>query len=99
MLHRRRGAGGNFRILGLTFDPELLMGVGVHEVACEAGWRLRALLRPKRFFAQHGLVHLYKAQVLSYVEATLPGYFHAGPSVLSACKGAGPYRGGAARLI
>ena len=49
ILHRRIGSGGNFRILGVTFDAGLLMDEGIAEIAKEAGWRLRALLRPSVF--------------------------------------------------
>ena len=49
ILHRRIGSGGNFRILGVTFDVGLLMDEAIAEIAKEAGWRLRDLLRPRRF--------------------------------------------------
>ena len=82
LLHRRFGAGGNFRILGVTFDPALLMHEAACDVATEAGWRLAALLKVRRFFSIPEIFVLYKAQVLSYIESRTPGLYHAAPSVL-----------------
>ena len=51
-------------------------------VAIEGGWRLQTLLRSRRFFSTKELINLYKAQVLSYMESSTPGLYHAAPSVL-----------------
>ena len=48
----------------------------------EAGWRLKQLLRSRRYFTTPEMVHLYKAQVLSCIESSTPGVYHAAPSVL-----------------
>ena len=82
LLHRRFGAGGNFRTLGVTFDPALLMHEAACDVATEAGWRRAALLKVRRFFSIPEIFVLYKAQVLSYIESRTPGLYHAAPSVL-----------------
>ena len=58
------------------------MTAAAREVATEAGWRLQTLLRSRRFFSQAELLHLYKAQVLSFIESSLPGYYHAAASTL-----------------
>ena len=50
VLHRRRPHGEDFRVLGCWFDTKLLMHTAARHVATEAGWRLRALLRSRRFF-------------------------------------------------
>ena len=52
------------------------------EIAREAGWKVRSLLRCRRFYAQSDLVKLYKAQVLSYIESKTAAIHHAAPSVL-----------------
>jgi hypothetical protein len=52
-------------------------------VATAAGWRLKVLLRSRRFFTTPELVRLYKAQVLSFVESSTPALFHAAPSTLA----------------
>ena len=48
----------------------------------EAGWRLQSILRPRRFFSTKQLINLYKCQVLSYIEAGVPGYYHAASSII-----------------
>ena len=50
-------------------------------LAREVGWRLQAVLRPRRFFTRAQLFGLYKCQVLSYVESGI-AYYHAAPSLL-----------------
>ena len=39
ILRRSNAVGDDFRLLGITFDPQLLMHTGAREVATEAGWR------------------------------------------------------------
>ena len=82
LLHRTFHEGGDFKILGVLFDDQLLMHTACRTVATEAGWRLKQLLRCRRFFSTPEMVHLYKAQVLSYIESSTPGVYHAAPSVL-----------------
>ena len=81
-MRRFRALGPNFRLLGVTFDPQLLMHDGTRKIAVEAGWRLQAILRPRRFFTTPEVVRLYEAPVVSYVESGTPAYYHAAPSVL-----------------
>ena len=50
ILHPKCAEGDNIKLLGLTFDPKLVMNVAAHEVAVEAGWRLKALMRCNCFF-------------------------------------------------
>ena len=58
----------------------------MHDAACdvatEAGWRLAALLKVRRFFSIPEIFVLYKAQVPSYIESRTPRLYHAAPSVL-----------------
>ncbi len=82
VLHRAFFSGEDFKILGVLFDPQLLMHAASRTVATEAGWRLRKLLRSRQFFTTPELMHLYKAQILSYIESSTPGLYHAAPSVL-----------------
>ena len=83
LLHRRFWSGENFKILGVIFDPALLMHAAACEIATEAGWRLQALLKVRRFFTTPELFQMYKAQVLSYIESSTPGLYHAAPTVLN----------------
>ena len=70
------------KILGVTFDAALLMHSAAREVATEAGWRLQTLLRARYHFSIPELMHLYKAQILSYIEGSTPALYHAAASVL-----------------
>ena len=83
ILHRSRHHGNNFKILGCIFDPQLRMLQAAKHVAKEAGWRLRTLLRTKRFFTTPELMRLYKAQILSFVESSTPALYHAAPTNLA----------------
>ena len=82
LLHRTLHAGEDFKILGVLFDSQLLMHAACRSVATEAGWRLQKLLKSRRYFTTPELVHLYKAQVLSFIESSTPGIYHAAASVL-----------------
>ena len=52
-------------------------------ISKEAGWRLRTLLRTRRFFTTPELVRLYKAQILSFIESSTAAIYHAAPSTLA----------------
>ena len=81
VIHRTRGEGGNFNILGIEFDIALLMHDAARNVAVEAGWRLKTLLRTRRFHTKSELIRLYKSQILSFIESRTVGIHHAAPSV------------------
>ena len=83
ILHRRLHQGDDFKILGVVFDGALRMGAAARAIATEAGWRLQRLLKARRYFTTPELVRLYKAQILSYIESSTPGIYHAAASVLS----------------
>ena len=50
--------GGNLKMLGVPFDMTLSMKDAVEEVVVAAGWKLRMLLRSKRFYTDAELVGL-----------------------------------------
>ena len=83
ILHKRLHQGDDFKILGVVFDGALRMGAAARAIATEAGWRLQRLLKARRYFTTPELVRLYKAQILSYIESSTPGVYHAAASVLS----------------
>ena len=83
VLSRHDPAGGNFRILGVTFDPKLLMSDCVGEITCSASWRLHTLLRSRRFHTVAELVHLYKSQILSYIEYRTAAIYHSADTHLN----------------
>ena len=82
ILHRGRSEGANFIILGTEFDVNLNMHDAAHSVSTEAGWRLKTLLRTRRYHDLRQTMNLYKAQVLSYIESRTVGLHHAAPTTL-----------------
>ena len=81
-IHRTRAFGEDFKILGVLFDGKLTMCSAAHEIATEAGWKVKSILRCRRFYSQRELMKLYKAQVLSFIESRTSAIHHAAPSVL-----------------
>ena len=53
--------GDSFKLLGIIFDGALSMEEAVAEVVAEAGWKLRTLLRTRRYYTDADLIVLYKA--------------------------------------
>ena len=51
-------SGDNFKLLGVTFDPELTMADAISELVSAAGWKLRTLIRTRRFYTDADLVVL-----------------------------------------
>ncbi len=81
---KKRSFGEDFKILGVIIDCKLTMRAAAKEISREAGWKVKSLLRCRRFYTQKELVKLYKAQVLSYIESKTAAIHHAAPSVLDA---------------
>ena len=74
--------GSVFKLLGVPFDAALSMGQAVSEMVASAGWKLRTLLRTKRFYTDSDLIVLYKAHLLSFLEYRTPAIYHATRAVL-----------------
>ena len=64
-------------MLGVTFDTELAMADAISELVSAAGWKLRTLIRTRRFYTDADLVVLYKAHLLSFLEYRTPAVYHA----------------------
>ena len=75
--------GSGFKLLGISFDEELTMSEAVAEMVSAAGWKLRTLLRTRRFYNDAELIILFKAHLLSFLEYRTPAVYHATRSVLS----------------
>jgi hypothetical protein len=74
--------GEDFKILGVIFDVELSMRGAVDDLATAASWKLKMLLRTRRFYSDAELIVLYKAHLLSFVEYRTPAIYHATREVL-----------------
>ena len=55
----------------------LSMADAISQLVAEASWKLRTLLRTRRFYNTADLVSLYKAHLLSYLEYRTPAIYHA----------------------
>ena len=64
-------------MLGVSFDPELSMADAIGELVSAASWKLRTLVRTRRFYTHADLVVLYKAHLLSFIEYRTPAIYHA----------------------
>ena len=53
------------------------MGDAIHRLAADAAWRIRIILRARRFHSVPELIHLFKSQVLSFVEYRTVAIYHA----------------------
>ena len=69
-------------ILGVMLDTQLFMHAAARQAATEASWKLQQLLKRRRYLTTPELVHLYKAQIISHVENSTPGTYHAAVSIL-----------------
>ena len=69
--------GDSFNILGIQFDLRLIMNECVEEVCSEATWKLRTLLRVRRYHSTADMISLYKSRLLSFIEYRTPGLYHA----------------------
>jgi hypothetical protein len=69
--------GNSFRILGAQFDCRLAMGIAVHEIADEVVWKIRTLLRSRKFHTDTEMMNIYKSRVISYVEYRTAALYHA----------------------
>ena len=82
VLDRWEPEGEGFSFLGVDFDADLSMRTEVEALADRCHWKLRTLLRAKRFFTTPQLVAQYKSHVLPFVEHSTPAVYHAISSVL-----------------
>ena len=83
LISRTQPSGDNFKILGVIFDPKLVMADAVESCVAAASWRIHSLIRTRRFYCDAELVNLYKAHVLSYIEYRTCAIYHASVSVLA----------------
>jgi hypothetical protein len=77
ILSKTEGFGPEFKILGVAFDSALTMEAAVAEVVSESSWKLKTLIKTRRFYTDAELVMLYKAHLLSYLEYRTTAVYHA----------------------
>ena len=74
--------GESMRLLGVVFDPQLSMAECVGECVHEASWRLKTVMRTRRYHTDSQLLQHFKTHVLSYLEYRTPGLYHAASTTL-----------------
>ena len=74
--------GPSFKLLGITYEMELIMADAVDEVLCSVMWKLRTLLRTRRFYSTADMLVLYKSHVIPFVEYRTAAIYHARRDVL-----------------
>ena len=70
-------------MLGIVFDPKLLMDYAIHDLVSSCRWKRNMLLRCGQFFNGLQLVDLYKSQLLGFIEYRTPAIYHACCSLLA----------------
>ena len=83
IVSRAHPAGAGFRVLGVDFDAKLLMHEAARACACQAGWRLRTLLRTRRYHNVAEMFLLFRSHILSFVGFRAPAIAHAATTVLA----------------
>ena len=83
VLSHTKPEGGNFKVLGVEWDPKLLMHDAAETLVREAKWKVLQLLRARRYFSVAQLLKLYKSHVPGFVEYRTPALYHASDSVLT----------------
>ena len=72
-----------FHLLGVDFDCKLLINDATHSYTIAASWKLRSLLRTRRFYTGGDLIHMFKTHILSFIEYRTPVFMHAAYSSLT----------------
>ena len=68
VLSRRDPEGDDFDMLGVESNISLIMEREVKTLARRCYWKLRTLVRSRRFFTTPQLVQQYKSHILPYLE-------------------------------
>ena len=74
--------GGDFKLLGINFDPKLRMTSAVYECVVACNWKLQSILRTKRFYSDADVLVTFKSHILSFIEYRTMAIAHAAPSDL-----------------
>ena len=78
----KQAEGVDFRILGVEFDCQLRMSSCVDELVHECSWKLRTIMRTRKFFSCADLVSFFKSHILSFLEYRTAALYHACDSTL-----------------
>ena len=82
ILSRSSPFGENFTLLGIEFDNKLLMDDVIYNTITSAFWKLKSLLRTKKFYTIREIITMFKMHILTFIEYRTPGIGHAASSSL-----------------
>ena len=82
MLSKTAPIGGNFEILGIDFDGELLMADEIRKLVSKCSWKAKLMLRSHRCHSDAHMMGLFKTKVLNYIEYRTAAISHAARSAL-----------------
>ena len=68
MVSHHAPAGNNFKILGVDFDRRFVISDAICGFTSEMKWRVRSILKAQRYHTTKNMIHLCRANVLSYAE-------------------------------
>ena len=60
--------GEEFKILGVIFDNKLRMNAAIAACASDVSWRMRSMLRTRRFYNDAEMIVFFKSHILSVIE-------------------------------
>lgn len=80
---RRDPYGPNFKLLGTEYDCRLFMADAVRALVGKTKWKIKMLLRARRFYTLDDLLNQYKQQILSFVKYRTLAIYHATQVALS----------------
>ena len=83
ILDRTEADGEDFDMFGIEFDTKLSMELQVQSLTNRCRWKVRTLLRARRYFNEEQLVQQYKTHILPYLEFATPAGFHATATTLA----------------
>ena len=72
-----------FKLLGIKFDNKLCMNDAIESLIGECNWKVRGLLRVRKYYSTHDMVLLYKTHILPYIEFRTPAIYHAADAHLN----------------
>ncbi len=73
----KESQGADSNIFGVEVDVKLTMQSAIDEVVPQESWKLKMLVRTRRYYTDSELVLLYKPHLLSYIEYRTPAIYHA----------------------
>ena len=80
---KTKPCGREFKQLGATIDPKLIMDEEINRIRLKPRAKVKAILRTRRFYSVGEMIQQYKTRVLCLIEGTIGAYFHAASTHLA----------------